>query len=69
LACDDEYVTAALNAHYDKVAKVYRDGKVFGRSYLEKIVQIQFRLPLLRHSKRARRPDNGNLPSSLQRAV
>jgi hypothetical protein len=50
LACDDEYVTAALNAHYDKVAKVYRDGKVFGRSYLEKIVQIQFRLPLLKNA-------------------
>jgi hypothetical protein len=49
LACDDEYVTAALNAHYEKVAKVYRDGKVFGRSYLEKIVQIHFKLPLLKN--------------------
>ena len=49
LACDDEYVTAALNAHYEKVAKVYRDGTVFGRSYLEKIVQIHFKLPLLKN--------------------
>jgi len=49
LACDDEYVVAALNAHYEKVAKVYGDGKVFGRRYLEKIVQIPFRLPLLRN--------------------
>ena len=48
LACDDEYVTAALNAHYEKVAKVYPNGK-FGRDYLEKIVQIQFRLPLLKN--------------------
>lgn len=50
LACDDEYVVAALNAHYEKVAKVYGDGKVFGRRYLEKIVQISFRLPLLKNA-------------------
>jgi hypothetical protein len=49
LACDDEYLVAALNAHYTKVAKVYGDGKVFGRRYLDKIVQIPFRLPLLRN--------------------
>lgn len=50
LSCDDEYVVAALNAHYEKVAKVYGDGKAFGIRYLEKIVQISFRLPLLRNA-------------------
>ena len=50
LACDDEYVVAALNAHYDKVARVYGDGKIFGQRYLEKIVHITFRLPLLKNT-------------------
>jgi hypothetical protein len=50
LACDDEYLVAALNAHYAKVATVYGDGKIFGRRYLDKIVQIPFRLPLLKNN-------------------
>lgn len=48
LACDDEYVIAALNSHYERIASSYTNGANFGRRYLEKIVQISFRLPLVR---------------------
>jgi hypothetical protein len=48
LACDDEYVEAAINAHYEKIATAYANGSSFGRRFLDKIVQISFRLPLVR---------------------
>jgi hypothetical protein len=47
LAFDEEYIVAALNAHFEKIARAYDDGN-FGRRFLEKIVQISFRLPLVK---------------------
>jgi hypothetical protein len=48
LAFDEEYIVAALNAHFEMIAKAYADEVNFGRRFLEKIVQIGFRLPLVR---------------------
>lgn len=45
LACDDHSVAAALNARYEKIVANHKDGKDFGRKFLEKIVQVPFRLP------------------------
>lgn len=38
-------MAAALNAHYDKVIQRHQDGQAFGRRFLEKIVQVPYRVP------------------------
>lgn len=45
LACDESYVSAALQAHYKKVADEHPAGGDFGRRFLGKIVQMPFRIP------------------------
>ncbi len=47
VACDDEYVSAALNAKYREIVAQHRDGKGFGRGFLAKIVQVPFRVPMV----------------------
>ena len=47
VACDDEYVSAALNAKYKEIVAQHRDGKGFGRGFLAKIVQVPFRVPMV----------------------
>lgn len=47
IACDDDYVSAALNAKYKEVVAQHRDGTGFGRSFLSKIVQVPFRVPMV----------------------
>jgi hypothetical protein len=47
LACDEEYVAAALTARYKDVVAHHRDGKGFGRGFLAKIVQVPFRVPTI----------------------
>jgi len=47
VACDDEYVAAALNAKYREIVVHHRDGKGFGRGFLGKIVQVPFRVPMV----------------------
>jgi len=48
IACDEQYVVAALDAHYERISRAYPGRPSFGERYLEKIVQIVVRLPLLR---------------------
>jgi tetratricopeptide (TPR) repeat protein len=43
--CDDEFVAAAINSKYEGIIKYHRDKTDFGRRFLEKIVQIPFRIP------------------------
>ena len=45
LACDEEFVSAALNARYQNIVDHHRDGEKFGERFLEKIIQIPFRMP------------------------
>lgn len=45
LACDKAYVEAALKAKYKAIVDVHEDAQDFGRRFLEKIVQIPFRVP------------------------
>lgn len=47
VACDEEFVSAALNAKYERIVAHHPDGIGFGRSFLEKIVQVGFRMPAL----------------------
>lgn len=47
VACDEEYVAAALNARYADIVRYHPDGSDFGRGFLEKIVQVGFRMPAL----------------------
>jgi hypothetical protein len=47
VACDEEYVAAALNARYADIVAHHPDGNDFGRGFLEKIVQVGFRMPAL----------------------
>lgn len=52
LACDDDFVAASIAVHYDKIiAKLPGDdAKNFGKRFLEKVVQVSFRLPLVRNA-------------------
>jgi len=45
ISCDEAYIIAALNAKYEKVWKYHPDKDDFGRRFLEKIVQIPYRVP------------------------
>lgn len=50
VACDEEYIASALQAKYHHVAHHHEHGEDFGRKFLEKIVQIPFRVPTIRES-------------------
>lgn len=50
VACDEEYIESALQAKYHHVAQHHEHGENFGRNFLEKIVQIPFRVPTVRES-------------------
>ncbi|MFL6758700.1 P-loop NTPase fold protein [Sphingomonas sp.] len=45
IACDEEFAAAAIYAQYKQVAEYIDEGKEFGRRFLEKIIQVPFRLP------------------------
>lgn len=45
ISCDEAYITAALNAKYEDVWRYHPDGDKFGKRFLEKIVQIPYRVP------------------------
>ena len=49
IACDRDYVGAALTAKYKDLVKYHADEAHFGRRFLEKIVQISFNLPAVSH--------------------
>ena len=50
IACDEEFVAAALNAHYGNIVDRHPDGRAFGRRFLEKIVQVPYRVPAIDES-------------------
>jgi hypothetical protein len=45
IACDDRVVSAAIYKEYRDIADLSGDGIEFGRRFLEKIVQVHFRMP------------------------
>lgn len=47
VACDEDYIAAALNARYADIVRHHPEGENFGRNFLEKIVQVGFRVPAL----------------------
>jgi hypothetical protein len=48
--CDADFVAAAINSRYESIIKYHRDKNEFGRRFLEKIVQIPFRIPAVDES-------------------
>jgi hypothetical protein len=49
IACDDQFVAASILVQYEKLVKTSADWSDFGKRYLAKIVQVAFRLPLVRN--------------------
>ena len=47
VACDEAYVAAALNARHEAIVRHHEAASEFGRKFLEKIVQLPFRLPAI----------------------
>jgi KAP family P-loop domain/Clp amino terminal domain, pathogenicity island component len=45
LACDEQFAAAAIYSQFKKVADYLDEGKAFGTRFLEKIIQLPFRLP------------------------
>lgn len=50
IACDDKFVSASIAVHFEKLVKALPNGGMdFGVRFLEKIVQVAFRLPHVRN--------------------
>ncbi|MEA3036341.1 MAG: hypothetical protein QOH04_2106 [Sphingomonadales bacterium] len=47
IACDDRFVASAIYHHYKNIADTTGEGKGFGERFLEKTVQVHFRMPNL----------------------
>ncbi|HET9638696.1 MAG TPA: P-loop NTPase fold protein [Allosphingosinicella sp.] len=45
LACDEQFAAAAIYSQFKGVAEYLDEGKAFGARFLEKIIQVPFRLP------------------------
>ena len=45
VACDEEYLSAAINAKHESIVRHHPDKEEFGKQFIEKIVQIPFRIP------------------------
>lgn len=45
VACDEAYVSSALQSHFEDVAKYHPEKDDFGRNFLNKIIQLPFRVP------------------------
>ena len=45
LACDEQFAAAAIYNQFKAVADYLEEGKAFGARFLEKIIQLPFRLP------------------------
>jgi hypothetical protein len=45
LACDEEFAAAAIYSQFRTVADYLEEGRAFGARFLEKIIQLPFRLP------------------------
>lgn len=47
VACDEAYVSSALQSHFKEVAEYHPEKEDFGRNFLDKIIQVPFRVPAL----------------------
>jgi hypothetical protein len=45
VACDEEFAVAAIQHHFKDVAAYLKGGSSFGARFLEKMIQVPFRLP------------------------
>jgi hypothetical protein len=45
IACDDRFLSSAVHSAYKSIADLTENGHDFGKRFLEKIVQLHFRMP------------------------